>query len=828
MSHLPIVLGVVGLFFATFALYFDGWWHIAIGRDTFWIPPHLVLYTAIGVTTLGFLARAWERRRAGVAWEIPLKIWGAGVTLIFLAAPFDELWHRLFGRESFDSLWILWSPPHVVAMASAIAIGIGLLMALARDGAPRGWWLALIVLTIASVGGFLNVLTIPFNPVDRGLGGPLGAFVFYLVFVSWRLAAVAWADRPVLAALAAIQWFFSSLLFLPRVIEGFLQLHQILLFVLAGVGSAVVGDAVFLALRRRLTTWVYPLAGAIYMLVTAAALYPLFTRFLHLPYGTVDLLLVGITLVVAGAASGLVAPRLARRLSGDARRPDPDRPREAIRLAGVMASVVMACVLGWVTLSDPRIVEGRGPRLIGTEESVARIPETMELENLRTRWAYVPPITTSPDGLRIAYKARRGAKSFLVIDGRPGQEYEVVQDLPRFSADGSHYMYPAWRDKKNVMVLDGVESEAFSHLGLTYYFTDDGQPVYVGVREIKSTAQPPADAGGKVPEYERDMDSVALNERIYRYGNTGGYYSTWVARPGRRLVVVRNGISSPEYDEIGVIDFSQDGQRLAYTARRGDRWMVVVDGVEQGDYDLALSFGGIIPLEIPGFFDPTGERVAYAAKRGGRWSAVIDGVEGPPYDWIDAFSARFSADGRHLAYKAMQAGQPIVVLDGAEQEARYDRIGSVAFLSDGRFVYLAERGHERFVVVDGHERPRPPGSPGWGLYFTLSPDGRRVAYVNPHAGGSKWQAIIDGMQPAAYDRILQPLFSPDSRHAAYLAARGVRWRAVIDGIEGELYDAIAGLHFEGPNRVTYLAVDGRSIVRVAHILSDDPHIAHGP
>ena len=61
MSAAAVIIGVVGLFLATGALYFDGWWHILIGRDTFWIPPHLVLYTAISFTTLGFLLRAHGR-----------------------------------------------------------------------------------------------------------------------------------------------------------------------------------------------------------------------------------------------------------------------------------------------------------------------------------------------------------------------------------------------------------------------------------------------------------------------------------------------------------------------------------------------------------------------------------------------------------------------------------------------------------------------------------------------------------------------------------------------------------------------------------------------
>jgi hypothetical protein len=102
--------------------------------------------------------------------------------------------------------------------------------------------------------------------------------------------------------------------------------------------------------------------------------------------------------------------------------------------------------------------------------------------------------------------------------------------------------------------------------------------------------------------------------------------------------------------------------------------------------------------------------------------------------------------------------------------------------------------------------------------LTFSPDGRRVAYVVPQQ--PKWRVFVDGLEPrGAYHRVLEPLFSPDSRHVAYTAALGARWRVVIDGMEGTVYDAVSGLRFDGPDRVSYVAIDGRSIVRVIHELT---------
>jgi len=56
------------------------------------------------------------------------------------------------------------------------------------------------------------------------------------------------------------------------------------------------------------------------------------------------------------------------------------------------------------------------------------------------------------------------------------------------------------------------------------------------------------------------------------------------------------------------ITFSPDGKRIAYAARDGDKWFVVVDGKEGNRYDDILKYTPV--------FSPDSKRVAYAAKEG--------------------------------------------------------------------------------------------------------------------------------------------------------------------------------------------------------------------
>lgn len=45
--HLIIVFLLIG----TVAVMWDGWWHLAVGRDSFWILPHLLLYSTVGLAS---------------------------------------------------------------------------------------------------------------------------------------------------------------------------------------------------------------------------------------------------------------------------------------------------------------------------------------------------------------------------------------------------------------------------------------------------------------------------------------------------------------------------------------------------------------------------------------------------------------------------------------------------------------------------------------------------------------------------------------------------------------------------------------------------------
>lgn len=124
-------------------LVWDISWHMTIGRDTFWTPAHLAIYTGGAVSGLacGFevLRRSFFSATSptdGVTiWRIfhgPLGgwlcIWGAVAMLT--SAPFDDWWHDAYGLD----VKII-SPPHaLLALGFITILGGALIMATAEQG----------------------------------------------------------------------------------------------------------------------------------------------------------------------------------------------------------------------------------------------------------------------------------------------------------------------------------------------------------------------------------------------------------------------------------------------------------------------------------------------------------------------------------------------------------------------------------------------------------------------------------------------------------------------------------------------------------------------
>ncbi len=237
----------------------------------------------------------------------------------------------------------------------------------------------------------------------------------------------------------------------------------------------------------------------------------------------------------------------------------------------------------------------------------------------------------------------------------------------------------------------------------------------------------------------------------------------------------------------GTLTFSPDGKRLAYLAGKGDKWTVVVDGVEGRPH------ANVVVTTLR--FSPDGTKLAYAAEvEPGKWAVVVNGEAGKTYDYIGPFTGlNWSPDSTRLAYAVQLGTQWAIVLDG--EGRAYDAVADVVF----------------------------------------SPDSRRAAFCAQVAG--TWVAVISDREAGTFQSVLKSesvlnetlTFSPDGKHLLYgaLTPDG-RPHMVVDGKAAQsFYEAIWNIQggrvvSDTPTSFSYIAQKGGKIYLVREALVQAP------
>ncbi|HEX8150519.1 MAG TPA: hypothetical protein VF591_25270 [Pyrinomonadaceae bacterium] len=298
------------------------------------------------------------------------------------------------------------------------------------------------------------------------------------------------------------------------------------------------------------------------------------------------------------------------------------------------------------------------------------------------------------------------------------------------------------------------------------------------------------------------------------------------ARGPRRVVV--DGREGPSFDYVwsGGLHFSDDGRHFAYTAERGGKRFVVVDGAESGPYER---------VSAPAFRDykDRGFVVAFEAERDGRQLFVVDGRELPaddpkgreqfygeeparprevvregkhfvawdgrefgPFDeQIGTFlrTAPRAGGGLLVVFEGQRAGKQVAVVDGVEGRP-YDYVGEIHVSPGGAHtLYPARLGDDSFVVLDGKEGPKYSNVEIDHGAKPFSADGKHFAYsasreVAPDS--RKSLVVADGKEGKLYDSVRHVTFTPDGAHLLYLAYDAARRKTVLvrDGEEVASYD----------------------------------------
>ena len=300
------------LFAAVLGGAWDIWWHEAVGRESFFTPPHLAIQAGV-LAAIAAAAYGWHRtgRRA---WRSLMLV----LLLAPLSAPFDDLWHRMFGVENLTSPLAVWSPPHLMLIA-AIGGGFLLLLPFLRASHSVSSQQVFGALAFAGILWLATLLAAPVHA--RGpyeLLGFWGSGIGAGMFVGILLVAQRWLPGIAEATLVTVLFLAPFL-----IVTG---AHRVAPDVLIQPHAhpptwltvfAYIIPAVWVDLIRRPPLW---LRGALGGLLFSGILYGFSSFFLEpaLQYRLTDALVAIMASVAGGAIGGAlvarwVRPRLAER-----------------------------------------------------------------------------------------------------------------------------------------------------------------------------------------------------------------------------------------------------------------------------------------------------------------------------------------------------------------------------------------------------------------------------------------------------------------------------------------------------------------------------------
>lgn len=167
-----IPLGSIIISFGIILVTSGGSWdisnHLLNKPETFFSPPHAVLYVGVGIAFFGFglLYVSWKKTLKPRRFQKGIKIAGLGIALLLGAGPADFAWHSSFGLDG------LLSPPHMVLILGMILSSIGALVNTInylRESKKLVNLLIIIGLLPVwmSLTGVMHSLSLPFSETDH-------------------------------------------------------------------------------------------------------------------------------------------------------------------------------------------------------------------------------------------------------------------------------------------------------------------------------------------------------------------------------------------------------------------------------------------------------------------------------------------------------------------------------------------------------------------------------------------------------------------------------------------------------------------------------------
>ncbi len=234
-----------------------------------------------------------------------------------------------------------------------------------------------------------------------------------------------------------------------------------------------------------------------------------------------------------------------------------------------------------------------------------------------------PPIL-SPDGQKLAYIAVERGKYFVIVDDRPGKEYDLILSIA-FMPGTQEIVYTGHKDNKSFLVVDDRESKPYEGIAHSVMSPNGKKVMLVAREDVKQI-------GSGVWTVGKEFIVIGNKEgKRYGYIRSGSWnpppnfspdsqkfaYVAARQRQLKKFFVVLGDREGKEYDDIKALIFSPDSKSLAYVARKGTKELVVIGTKEGKPFDEVVTD----PI-----FSPSSKKIAFGARLGNDLWWIVEEV----------------------------------------------------------------------------------------------------------------------------------------------------------------------------------------------------------
>ena len=251
--------------------------HLLSKPETFFSPPHALMYSGVAVSLSGVVLSfiGWKNlQKFCDSYFLSLKIQLIGIGLLTGAGPLDFIWHSYFGLDG------LLSPPHFTLITGMFLCSVGGMIGISRylkfnnSKSIAKYLLILAVIPVwLSASGIISSLSLPFSSTDFFQFNPEPTFAFIIaslaypflisfsLFLVFRLSSYQFGIMTVLGGLFLL--IYSSTAIIPN-----FAMFDTIQFYSLNLIPFVIGD-IFLKLNRSKLSlfFVGGLAGSVFYMV---------------------------------------------------------------------------------------------------------------------------------------------------------------------------------------------------------------------------------------------------------------------------------------------------------------------------------------------------------------------------------------------------------------------------------------------------------------------------------------------------------------------------------------------------------------------------------